>query len=100
PYSTENEGNWKFARTIRFYESLAFRRPVIVQKGTPQERDVVEYDIGLVIDMNSVDTVLHQLSSITQNDLERWRDNIAKLNSSVYYYTDEYKQLFDKIGNI
>lgn len=100
PYSERKEGNWRLARTIRFYEALAFRKPVIVQKGTVQENDVVKYNLGLVVDMGDISKTMKQLESITTTDLKVWTDNIDKLDPSYYYYTDEYVELFKKIEEL
>src|SRR5690606_33927918 len=51
PFGENEDGNWRYARTIRFYEACAFGKPVIVQKGTPQARDVEHYNIGMAVDM-------------------------------------------------
>src|SRR5690554_2128060 len=101
PYSrNRKEGNWKLARTIRFYEALAFGKPVIVQQGTPQAEDVINYNIGLVVDMGNIPQTLKQLESIKESDLKIWEDNIDKLNPSLYYYTNEYKELLNQIENL
>lgn len=93
PYSDELDGNWKYARTIRFYEACAFGKPVIVQKGTPQELDVLKYDIGLVVDMANVKETISLLSNITYSQLKIWENNIDSLPRSYYYHTDEYSKL-------
>lgn len=101
PYSeNRKEGNWKLARTIRFYEALAFGKPVIVQRGTPQEEDVIKYNIGLVVDMENISETMEQLEAIKEDNLKIWRENIVKLPPSLYYYTDEYKKLLKKIKEI
>lgn len=101
PYSkNKEEGNWKLARTIRFYEALAFGKPVIVQKGTPQEEDVLHYNIGLVVDMENVPETIKLLETVKENQLQIWAENINKLDSSLYYYTNEYESLLIKIKEI
>jgi len=98
PYSENRScGNWKLARTIRFYEACAFGRPVIVQKGTPQAKDVVKYNIGLVVDMEDVDQCYSALAAITRQQLSLWEENIIKLPSSFYYHDQEYRELLNRI---
>src|SRR5690606_14726998 len=56
PYNKlQNFGNWQMARTIRFYESGAFKKPMIVQDKTVDAKFVNEYKIGFSVDMNDVD---------------------------------------------
>lgn len=93
PYSEKYDGNWRYARTIRFYEALAFGKPVIVQKGTPQEKDVLENNIGLVIDMSEFNESKKMLDSITTDDIKKWKTNIEALPTSYYYHKNEYKEL-------
>lgn len=100
PYSDSVNGNWKYARTIRFYESLAYGKPVIVQKGTPQEADVIKYNIGLIIDMKNVDETINRLSMISIEDLSTWSENINKLDESVYFHQSEYKDLLTKLNDL
>lgn len=97
PYSETDDGNWRYARTIRFYEACAFRKPVIVQKGTPQAEDVEKYNIGLVIDMKDVEATAETLISLTAEQLTRWRDNISKMPISYYLHQEEYVLLLDRI---
>src|SRR5690606_5770935 len=90
PYSENRSiGNWKLARTIRFYEACAFGRPIIVQKGTPQGQDVLKYEIGLVVDMENIEQCQAALSSITPERILMWKENISNLPSSVYYHDKE-----------
>lgn len=98
PYSKASDGNWKYARTIRFYEALAFGKPVIVQKGTPQEQDVVEKNIGIVVDMGDIEGTIQSLLSIKQTDIQQWEENIKILPSSYYVHTDEYSRLLTVIN--
>lgn len=98
PFSVNNkEGNWKYARTIRFYEACAFGKPVIVQKGTPQAKEVEKHKIGIVIDMNSIKDTVDILSSITFDLIDEWKINISKLPISYYIHQDEYSILLAKI---
>jgi|SRR5690554_4238363 len=100
PYSEERYGNWKLARTIRFYEALAYAKPVIVQKGTAQEKDVLKYNIGLVIDMSAPDTVLESLQAITSDMLDDWKRNIAELPRNYLFHNDEHQKLLKAINEL
>lgn len=100
PYSEKNCGNWRMARTIRYYEALAFGKPVIVQKGTPQEKDVLKFNIGIVIDMGLPNETIHTLANITRHDLNVWSENISKLPKDLIFHSDEYSNLVNKINNL
>lgn len=97
PYSAKSDGNWKYARTIRFYEACAFGKPVIVQKGTPQAKEVEKYKIGIVIDMKYIQDTVNVLSVITFEQISEWSANIKKLPYSYYIHKNEYSELLRKI---
>lgn len=99
PYNKSKDGNWKYARTIRFYEALAFKKPVIVQKGTPQAKDVEENGIGLVVDMANIEETTQTILKIDQKQLDSWRDNINILPKKYYYHSNEYKHFMKRIEN-
>lgn len=98
PYTGVEEGNWKYARTIRFYEACAFQKPVIVQKGTPQAKDVERYNIGLVLDMNDIAAAIKCLKeSITPAQISQWKENLAYVPREVYVHGHEYRELLAAI---
>lgn len=94
PYNYGKEGNWQMARTIRFYEACAFGRPVLVQKGTPHAKDVSSFEIGKVIDMSDINTAVEEVLSITPADINKWKENLLKLDRSMFVHTDEYENLY------
>lgn len=100
PYSEKQQGNWKMARTIRFYEALAFGKPVIVQVGTAQEVDVLKYNIGLVIDMAYPEAVFEALSTVTHEKLNEWMNNIKKLDKGYYFHSCEYQKLLNTVSHL
>lgn len=97
PYAYGKQGNWQMARTIRFYESCAFGRPVLVQKGTPQAETVLKFDIGKVIDMSDIDTAIDEVLSITPEIIKRWKENLLKVDRDIFVHTDEYKNLYKQL---
>lgn len=104
PFSNKNEGNWKMARTIRFYEAIAFKKPVIVQKGTAQEEEVLSLNIGVVVDMNNPSDVKRTLENITFDDIQEWKSNIEALPKSYAFHDNEHRDLVNRIeilkGNV
>ena len=94
PYQGNKAGNWQWAKTVRFYESCYFKKPLIVQAGTEDSKLVEKYDLGLIVDMNEgVEKVVHQVLAITRSDLERWKKNMDNVPPEVYLYTDEHDRL-------
>lgn len=100
PFSENNVGNWTMARTIRFYEACAFGKPVIVQKGTPQEKDVNLNNIGLVVDMANRKACKDLLSTINKSNLNLWTDKVQKLDNDFYYHSNEFKNLLKRVEEI
>lgn len=92
PFGYGKEGNWQMARTIRFYEACAHKKPVLVQTGTPQAQFVKIHNIGLVIDMNLPAKVISQIQNITTENLLEWKKNLSVLDQSMFVHTIEYKQ--------
>ena len=93
PYSQHDTGNWRWARTNRFYEALFFGRPLIAQSGTEDAKYVERYKVGLVIDLGDLDFASQQISNISRKDIQRWTQNIDRIPRSVYVYTDEHRGL-------
>lgn len=100
PFGNNKPGNWLWARTVRFYEACAFNRPVIVQANTQQAIDVANYNIGLVVDMSNIELAVRQILSITPEMIHLWKNNLSKLDRSMFIYTNEYKQLYHTLYEI
>jgi glycosyltransferase involved in cell wall biosynthesis len=97
PFGNHKNGNRLWARTVRFYEACAFGRPVIVQANTQQAKDVLKYNIGLVVDMSNIEQAAKQILSITPVMINTWKSNLAGLDRSMFIHTDEYTQLYSII---
>lgn len=100
PYGNGKTGNWKWARTVRFYEAGAFGVPVIVQAGTQDARFVQQYDIGLIIDMTDIDATVQAIRSIDTEQIRRWRENIRSLPRTTFVHSDEYVKLHERISSL
>lgn len=98
PYQGSSTGNWQWAKTVRFYESCFFKKPVIVQKGTEDSKLVNFYDIGLIVDMNQgVEKVVKQIRNITNADIQKWEHNMTKLPENIYLYSDEHERIVEAL---
>lgn len=100
PYQGSNAGNWCWARTIRFYESCFFKKPLFAQKGTEDCKAVEKYGIGVCLNLETVDETVDYILSLTQNDVENWNNNMDKLPEQIYMHTDEHHQLIKKLHSL
>lgn len=100
PYSHEKEGNWQMARTIRFYEACAFYKPVVVQLGTPQAAEVRKHNIGMVLDMGDEESAIEKLNSISPEKINSWKNNLRKLDRSMFIHSNEYQKLLGQLKNL
>jgi succinoglycan biosynthesis protein ExoL len=98
PFGSTSIGNWKWAKTNRFYESCAFGVPLITQKGTMDAKMVDKYCIGMSLDMSDPASCVKSLLSVTVEELNQWKENLNRLDDSVCFYKDEHSQLAELIG--
>lgn len=95
PYSDKITGNHLFARTNRFYESLYFKKPFIVQKGTADAKiaKLLE-NISFEIDLKNEDETIGFLSaSLTPDHLAVLYKNLLAVPENHYQITNEYNNL-------
>ena len=96
-----NEDWWRaqaICRSNRFYESCYFGKPIVSVAGSGDAAVVREYGIGLVLDLQDLESVAEQLTAISSRDLCHWAQNIAKMPRSVYEYTNEPAELASRIA--
>lgn len=68
----------------RFYEGLFFKKPLIVQDFTPASHYVKKYGIGICVDNRDPEGLVKKVSSITKEDILRWRANVEKLDPGIF----------------
>ncbi len=98
PYQGERKGNWSWARTIRFYESCYFSKPVIVQKGTEDCKTVQEYDFGCCLDLSNVNEAVNSIMNISGDQILNWKQNVCNLPKDIYLLTNEHKELINNLN--
>lgn len=97
PYGGNGIGNWRWARTNRFYEACFFGRPMFAQAGT-QDGGVVEtLGLGTCLDFGNVGRSVERIIRVGETELARWKRNISDLPEDIYIYTSEHEQLFEAI---
>jgi succinoglycan biosynthesis protein ExoL len=95
PFSAEKAGNHTFARTNRFYESLFFKIPFIVQKNTADAGAAkVLGNIAIEIDLQDLpQTIQHLALTLSPPLLRSLRRRLYLIPESYYQITTEYKDL-------
>lgn len=95
PYSFKKTGNHRWARTNRFYQSLFFRKPAIVQKDTADSRRAKSLgEVAVEIDLANIkEAVEYLLQALNHKNLIRMETNLATVPPSYYLITSEYHDL-------
>jgi len=97
PYQGDGLGNWRWARTNRFYEACRFQRPMFAQKGTEDGRLAETLGLGVSLDLGDVEGTVDRILQIKHTDIDRWRQNMAALPKEVYTLSNEHKKLIRAI---
>ncbi len=89
--------NMKWAMTNRFYESLYFQKPYIVNDCSVNI--IPNKNCGLKISINDdFNKIIGSISKIKNNDIINWTSSVKNVNSDVYQYTkNDYMKLNDQI---
>jgi succinoglycan biosynthesis protein ExoL len=98
PYKTKKTGNWRWAKTNRFYESCYYKKPMIALSGTQDGNIVADKELGICFDLSDVDSCAEQILNISQDNLKAWRSNIEHLPESVYLSCDEGQRILDALS--
>jgi succinoglycan biosynthesis protein ExoL len=97
PYEGTGLGNWRWARTFRFYDSCFFKKPMFVQAGSQDGRVVETSGLGACLDLGDIEGAVERILGISEKELTRWRQNISHLPKDMYVYSEEHKQLLEAI---
>ena len=95
PYSPKVEGNYLWAKTNRFYEAGFFKKPMIASLGTVDAEFVETNQIGLVVDLSSVEAACRQLDTIDGDRLRFWDEGYQRIPESKFVYGDDFARLFE-----
>ncbi|WP_235152453.1 hypothetical protein [Dyadobacter sp. CY345] len=95
PFSNNNVGNHLWARTNRYYESLFFHKPLILQKNSADAKQAKMLEnVAIEIDLANIKQAASRLSSVlTPNFLLTARRSLLKVPEHHYLITTEYKNL-------
>lgn len=97
PFSKQEVGNWKLAKTNRFYESGFYKTPMISSKGTQDSKKVDELNIGIVIDLSDLKKCLSKVEDVTLLQVLNWKKNIENSSDSNYVIKDDYRLVINFI---
>ncbi len=86
-------GNWRWARTNRFYEGCFFRKPVICRAGTQDARIVRDMGLGLCLDTDDIEASIAEILKVGAGDISRWKAAVDNLPEGVFSYSDEHQRL-------
>ena len=100
PFPADEDQNWKWARTNRFYESCYYSTPMIFLKGSGDEKSILKYEIGMPIQDQNDDKVLDQFSLLNWSNIEKWNKAIKDVPQSVFVFGAEREEIKDKIINL
>ncbi|MCF0056741.1 hypothetical protein [Dyadobacter sp. CY356] len=95
PFSDRAIGNHLYARTNRFYESLYFKKPFIVQEGTSDAKTAKMLgNIALEINLkNEEETIKFLCQNLTPDKLSILGKNMFTIPKEKYQITNEYNDL-------
>lgn len=99
PFSDKEVGNWKWARTNRYYEAGYFKTPMIAAEGTMDGENVKKGSFGLAVDLSKPNQVLAKLKSIRNDDLKLWRESIKNKPKGTFAEDGDYEKLYEEISN-
>jgi succinoglycan biosynthesis protein ExoL len=97
-YMGRRIGNWRWARTNRFYESCFFGKPMFAQTDTADGHVVSELGLGTCVDMASIEKAAESILNISATDMEAWVSNLRCLAPELYVHTDEHQRLLDRLS--
>ena len=100
PYSKEKDGNFKYARTNRFYEAGFFNKPMIANKFSGDAKFVKSYNVGVNIDLKNINKSVKELNIINKRKLTEWKTNLEMINLDVFQSCDkDYKKLIEELNH-
>ena len=97
PYSGLDIGNWRWARTNRYYEAGYFQVPMIAAIGTVDSRNAEKYGIGWSVDLRDKSEAVKALMSITMDSIESKRSNYHSVRKESFVISDDYECLNNKL---
>lgn len=73
--------NERIAEPNKMYEAMYFKKPIVVSSGTYLEKQIDKYGCGFAINATSDQNIIDFINSLTQDKLDRIKDNIEKTDA-------------------
>lgn len=96
-YQGTGTGNWRWARTNRFYESCFFKKPMFAQAGSEDGRLVDRLGIGACLNLDDIGKTADRILTASHKELVQWQENIEHLPTDIYLYKNEHRQLLQTL---
>jgi len=90
-YSPRDPFGWSLS--CRYYDSCAFRTPLICRAGTGDAPRVERHGLGIVLRSDRPEDAAEEFGTVTVDDLARWRAAMDALEPAAYAYTGEVETL-------
>lgn len=100
PFGFEGQNNWKWARTNRFYEAGFFKKPMIAAAGTKDADKVIEYGVGLVLNLGDIYKSVNDLGTLSCEMIIEMVKNYDNIDENNFKVTDDYYDLAHMINEI
>ncbi len=89
--------NQQWARTNRYYVAGYFRKPMIVQRNTPDGSEVERLDLGLPIDLDAPEQAMAAILGITETQLRQWESNYDAIDVARFTITNDYERVLEEM---
>jgi len=97
PFSEKKIGNWKWAKTNRYYEAGYYKTPMIASENTQDAIRVTKLGTGIALDLLDINGSLAVLMKLCRNDLLHYTNNLESLDRSLFEVTNDYDILAERI---
>ena len=98
PYSEERDGNFRYARTNRFYESGFFLKPMIANIESADAERVTKNNYGIVLNLGDINGSVQEICKISFSQLELFVENIEKTDKYLFQSSNnDYKFLLKEL---
>jgi len=85
--------NFLWARSCRFYESLLFAKPLIVQSGTYDAKIIDGFNTGISVNIKPDEFNINELIDIDCEKIGFLQKNIELIPKNIYLYENEHRDL-------
>ena len=100
PYAHGNEdGNYRYARTNRYYEAGFFKKPMIASHRSGDAKYVKELKFGMVLNLGNVQDSLGKLGQLNFEKIIKWETVLSRIPDHYFQTTEnDYHPLLEALG--